>query len=58
MSLQFLDLMMSILPDRAANNWKTFKYYLELIHAFAVHGPEELEGNIDTAIWNKGSEAY
>ena len=52
---------MSYLHDRAAKNWKYFDYYLEVILAYALHSPEELESEtnaMDSPPWSKESEAY
>ena len=61
LSLRFMNLMVGYLPDRAAKNWKTFDHYLEVILAFAIHAPEELETDPspqEGLTWNKDSEAY
>ena len=52
------------MPIRAAKAWKTFDYYLEVILAFAIHSPHELEEKwtghqqANEIPWDKEGEAY
>ena len=43
LAIRFLDILMLQLKLRAPKSWRTFDYFLELILAFAIHSPEELE---------------
>ena len=43
LSVRYLDFLLGNLHIRAAKAWKTFDYYLEVILAFAIHSPQELE---------------
>ena len=43
LAIRFLDILMLQLKLRAPKSWRTFDFFLELILAFAIHSPEELE---------------
>lgn len=43
LAVQFLDILMLHLRLRAPKSWRSFDYFLELILAFGIHSPEELE---------------
>ena len=62
LTLRFLDQLLSGLSARAATNWQRFEYYLELLLAYALYSPEELENTEDKQIYeishNKEGEAY
>jgi len=38
-----MELMLAMLPNRGANSWKFFDYYLELFLAFGLYSPEDLQ---------------
>ena len=64
LALQFYDLMMENLPERAAKSWKNFEYFLELFFAFAVFSPTDIEGKwtgettLNAIPFDKEGEAY
>ena len=62
--MQFFEIMLRYLPERAAKAWKTFEYFLELFFAFGVFSPEELqekwtgETSMSSLPFDKEGEAY
>ena len=50
-----------MLPNRGANSWKFFDYFLELFLAFGLYSPEEIvntEKPLDDLDMSRDTEAY
>lgn len=48
--------MVSLLPERAAKNWRKFDSFLDIFYAFMVNSCEEIENESDK--YDTESEAY